>query len=120
MCGVDTSGTDGSGAIVQNPTATTGSGTTASITLATFGSSNNYAVSVMSIDSNKNITPGTDFTEIHEVLQSENASAIQTQYKANETAVSATWTGTQAWAMIGIEVKADASAVDGGDFFDFF
>ena len=113
--GADTGGTNGSGAIVQNPTATTGTGEATALTLAAFGSANNMAYGCMGLDASKDIIPGTDFTEAYNVQQAENTSTLEVEYKLNETAVATSWTGSQAWAQIGIEVKAATAAASGFD-----
>ena len=109
ITGVDTSGTNGSGAVVQAPAGTTGTGTSSSITLAAFGSANNMAYGFMCVQTTGAITAGTGFTEVHEVSQAEVASNIQTEYKLNETAVTTSWTSSFTWSALAIEVKEAAA-----------
>lgn len=110
ITGTDTSGTNGSGAIVQNPTATTGSGTATSLTLAAFGSANNMAVAFNTHDSTAATTNTTGFTELYDVAVAENAQLIQVEYLLNTTGIAASWSGTQLWGCIAFEVKEAVAA----------
>lgn len=109
ITGADTSGTNGSGAIVQNPTATTGSSTKSTITLSAFASVNNMAVGFLGKGAGGAVTPGAGFTEVHDEAVSDGG-ALQVQYKINETDVSATF-ATSGWAAIAFEVKESVSSV---------
>lgn len=113
LAGIDTTGTNGSGAIVQSVTGTANAVATLSITLAAFGSSGNGAVSGFVIDNNLAVTPDTGWTEIHEAQVSDGADSItnETQWRAdNDTTAAASWTGNQIVAGIAIEIKAAGGA----------
>lgn len=105
--GCDTSGTNGSGAVVQNPTATSGTGTATAITLAAFGSANNMAYVVNAKNTGAaGFVPGTDFDELADVGSgASDQLRLQTEKKLNETAGAATWTGSTGWRCMAIEVK---------------
>lgn len=79
--GVDTSGTNGSGAIVQNNTCSTDDADPPpTITLAALGDAANNAVyAAFSNAQNRNLTPTTDYTELAD--QAGNNCCIETHYK---------------------------------------
>lgn len=112
--GIDTTGTNGSGAIVQNAkTKTDAASATVTATLAAFGSANNAtfaAVGVMdSTGTLQTVTPRAGFTEIHDtgVTYAE----IETQFLAsNSTTVSGTCTAVDYIGIIGLEIKAGSTA----------
>lgn len=98
--GVDTSGTDGSGAIVQTNTGSGTSETSGSVTLAAFSGASNATVGLIGLSANNAITEGGAFTELGEGLSTE-GNRVQSQWVAsNQTTVdwtfaAATW---RAWA----------------------
>ena len=110
ITGADTSGVDGAGAIVQNPTATTGTGTASSLTLAAFQNPKNMAFAVHSKNNGTAYQPGT-FTMLQQQLMTENTQILNTQYQINKTAVSASWSGSEAWECMAVEVKAKSEDI---------
>lgn len=106
--GVDQTGTNGSGAIVQ--TATNGADAVSSIgaTLAALGSANNVAYGVVGTNGSAlGVNPGSGFTEISEQKPAEGTSTIlEALFAANQTAPSASWSGTFAAAILAVEIKA--------------
>lgn len=108
--GIDTGGTNGSAAIIQNGVGS-GSGTTFSATLAAFADAvNNVAVGLFGIDNNSAIDHGSGFTEIHDFGHGSPGSQIQTQWKIGEaTTVSSSQTNTRVWGAIALEIKAAAA-----------
>jgi hypothetical protein len=108
ITGVDTSGTNGSGAIVQDTENSVGQGdaTSATLTLSAFGSANNMAVGMFAHFANEATTEGSGFTEIHDVTFAESATGLQTEYKLNDVSVDASWTTNTDWLGIAVEVKA--------------
>lgn len=114
VTGMDTSGTNGSGAIVQFVTGDSGTGATSlTITLAAFGSANNYAFGAFNHETSENMPGGSGFTVLDAQNHATPASSLLTEYKANSTTVD---TGTVTASQIGgvaIEVKA-ASPVTSG------
>jgi hypothetical protein len=108
--GVDTSGTNGSGAIVQSGTASA-TDSPISVTLAAFGSTDNAAFSCAVHFSNENTTEGSGFTELSDSAVAENARGFQAQWKLNDNVPSCSWATTTADAqMVAVEIKAAAGA----------
>jgi len=114
--GIDTSGTNGSGAIVQSAKAKDESvtNTTITATLAAFSSTDNATYGVYSeSDSSHRITPGSGFTELAEANDGTPffGGIVQTQWKStNDTSVDWTSSGTIQAGVIAIEIKAAATA----------
>lgn len=111
ISGTDTTGTNGSGAIVQFASGN-GTGTTALATLAALGSANNMAVGVGLNTNPSVITPGSGFSEINEVQETESGTEFQAEYALNDTTVDSTWTGSGTWIMTAVEVKEAVAAGD--------
>ena len=105
--GVATSGTNGSGAIVQ--TGTNAADAVASLTtpLAAFGNAANVAYGVFGINSSVvAINPGAGFTEIDEQPSTESTAAdLFGEWGVNLPLVRATWSTKHAGG-IGVEIKA--------------
>jgi hypothetical protein len=114
VSGIDTSGTNGSGAIVQtNSHATqTGAQTSESVTLSAFGSSNNYAYGVFSNDTGNNSwVVGSGFSLVISSPDSNSMDNIS-EDKINTTTVNATFTNVAGVnsGVIAVEIKAAAVA----------
>lgn len=108
LTGMDTSGTNGSGAIVQSATNTGSATTSLSITLSAFGSATNAGIAAFIVDNNLAITPDTGWTEMHEVQCSDGSDSHtnETQFIASsDTTAACSWTGNQKVAGIAIEIK---------------
>lgn len=118
--GMDTSGTDGSGAIVQSVTGKDESGTATSltITLAAFGSTDNATYGSFGWDGSPTQTAGTGFTEIDEQHDSVSDVACGTEFRAdNDTSVDASYSSAVLVGGIAIEIKAASVAgVSGNDW----
>ncbi len=102
--GIDTSGTNGSGAIVQsagNTNSSTNTGLT--VTLSAFESSNNAAYG--SVRAGNAVTPGSGFTELSQTTVD---TRFQTQWKdSQDTTVDWTWSSSPAYAVgCAVEIKA--------------
>jgi hypothetical protein len=114
--GVDTSGTNGSGAIVQSATninETFNTGMT--VTLGAFSSASNatYGGLWTYTSTSGGITPGSGFTELGESIRVRDT--IETEWKStNDTTVDGTWASSQSEG-IAIEIKAGASSPSGMD-----
>lgn len=118
LAGVDTSGANGSGAVVQSNKASnnTGAVNTVTPTLAAFGSVNNGAFCVngyFNASALPTAAPDAGWAEIHEtgsLLPSTSlAASIETQWRPdNDTTPKATWTLNGAVYSIAVEVKAAA------------
>mgnify|MGYP000930239427 CR=1 FL=1 len=113
--GVDTSGTNGSGAVVQSATNSATSAPSAlTVTLAAFGSANNATYGSFSWNDNANTaTPGTGFSELNEHQQATEQISIQSQWRAdNDTSVDVSLTGaTGEIGGIAVEIKAATATV---------
>ena len=117
--GIDTGGTNGSSAVVQTATNSTTADTTLTVTLSAFGSANNATFGAFSGKDNTATatgTPGTGFTEIHDLtLQDGDFSYHQECYTEwrndNDTGVDMTFSATRQ-DILGqaIEIKAAAAA----------
>lgn len=101
----DTSGTHGSGAIVQAVSGTQAStpSTGFSLSLAPLGSPSNAAFGYIRNNSANTINPGTGFTELSEVMTS-----VEAEYGINQTNVS--WT----WASQSPDIVAEALEIKAG------
>lgn len=102
--GVDTSGTNGSGAIVQHLKATGSSGT-ASKTLAAFSSANNATFGGIDTANDNTITAGSGFTIAGQVGGPPTGHCATEYQLANDTTVDATFTSSP-WSMFASEIKA--------------
>lgn len=122
--GVDTSGTNGSGAVVQNDTNLAEPGTSLAMSLAAFSDATNATLAIFGLNANNAITPEAGYTELDDVSVTEvgNNMQIQAQYVAsNDTSPSASFSSADA-AGIAIEIKASAappSSEDGEDLLWF-
>jgi protocatechuate 3,4-dioxygenase beta subunit len=107
--GVETSGTNGSGAIVQTGTNAADAVTTLAVPLAPFGNAADVAYGVFGINSNVvAITPGSGFTEIDEQPSTESTAAdLFAEWAVNQATISATWPTKNAGGL-GVEIKAQA------------
>lgn len=106
---VDTSGSNGSGAVAQSESA--GSATTATsglVTLGAFASANNGTFGLFTHRAAEPTDPGTGFTEIADISSTLPPIALMAMWRAdNATTVDASWASTQHWVGIGLElVKA--------------
>lgn len=117
--GTDTSGTNGSGAIVQSATNLVEPGTSLTVTLGAFGSANNATFGAFGNSTNQAVTPGTGFTELAEQQNSE-GQTLQVQWRNNnDTSVDASWASVDAGG-IAIEIKASTTADTSGDIVWFY
>ena len=116
--GVDTSGTNGSGAVVQNATAIDDSGTATSltITLAAFADAVNntsYGMGIVARSAAEDLVPGTGFVQLADVGHSSPIMSLLSEWKSpvgEDISVDFTWTTAAAACGIAVEVKAAASA----------
>ncbi|MGH7614950.1 MAG: beta strand repeat-containing protein [Gemmatimonadales bacterium] len=105
--GVETSGVNGAGAIVQTGSAAADAVNGLTTTLAAFGNANNVAYGVFGVNSNAlAITPGAGFTELAEQPSGENTPGdLFAEWATNISAITATWTTKNAGGL-GLEIKA--------------
>ena len=108
FAGVDTSGTNGSGAVVQSATNTDNPITSLTVTLAAFGSATNGAASGFVHNAAEASTPDTDWTEIHDLNGT--AVGLETQWRAtSDTTAAASWATSSRGAGIAIEIKEEVA-----------
>lgn len=115
---IDTSGTNGSGAIVQAVTASDTTGTAGTATLAAFGDAvNNAAYSAITTGGGgaDTITPEGGFTELHQVQPTAEAQRLETMWRLGgaDLTPAPSWVASLQWAQIAVEIKAASSAVTG-------
>ena len=101
--GVDTSGTDGSGAVVQSVTGTAAS-TSLTVTLAAFADANNVATGGFSTTSNSTYTAGGGFSIYGSAAQSTSLSIATEGLPTNDTTVDISVASTTI-AGIAVEVR---------------
>lgn len=109
LVSVDTSGTNGSGAVVQSATGS-GISTTALATLGAFGSTNNATVGGCMADAA--VTPGSGFTGIHSATANNGvfSKVLRTEWRNdNDTTVDFTFIAS-VWRASALEVKFSAPA----------
>ncbi len=111
---VDTSGTHGSGAIVQNVNAG-GTGTAALVTLASFSSAANatYGSFVGDMVAGTWSSEGTGFTALHFDLGNGDIASLTEWRNDNDTTVTATADTSRPWHGIAVEIKAAATTISG-------
>lgn len=103
---VSTVGANGAGAIRQVAHAE-GSGTIASVTLAGFGSSLNATAAGIIIGATSVMSPGTGFSQLNQIGTSVTPRRGMSEWRNdNDTVPDGTWTGSAAWAIIGVEIVA--------------
>lgn len=107
VVGADTVSADG---VVQVATAT-GTGTTASVTTLTTNTTDAYnGLFVANAGANASFTPGTNFTEVHDVTITTPTAALETEYLYPfATTTSATLNTSAAWGAIGVEIKGSTT-----------
>ncbi len=105
--GVDTSGTNGSGAIVQSVIAT-GTSAAPAATLAAFGSTSNATYGAFSVNNTSGFTG--EFAEVADVNVSGLGSLMAEWRNDNDTSVTATCTSGD-WGVVAIEIKAGAASL---------
>lgn len=105
--GVDTSGTNGSGAVAQSATNNGDAVSSLTVTLAAFGSGNG-AAAAFGTSNNLATNPDTGWTEIHDLTYATPGRSLETQWRAdNDTsAVGTPSAGTPDMGGIAIEIKA--------------
>ena len=105
--GVDVSGANGAGAIVQVGSARADAASGLAVTLAAFQSANNAAYGVFGVRSSSTaVTPGSGFTEISEVPSVESPpSGLQAEWAMGRNTIAASW-GNLNGAALAIEIRA--------------
>lgn len=105
MTGIDLTGVNGAGAIVQSATNTGSAITSLAVTLAAFGGTRNVAAYGVGRDTNTAIAPGAGMTELGEQNQTALDIRLQAEVGLAVAAPTATFSSSVASA-IAVEVKA--------------
>lgn len=115
VTGMSTSGTNGSGAIVQNTTNADSTGTVSTITatLSAFSSSDNATYGAWGENGNETATQGSGFTLIKTSISSTNAQATSEFRPDNDTSVNMSYSANAQIGVVAIEIAAP-SAGGGG------
>lgn len=109
VTGMDTSGTNGSGAFVQTVTkASGGSVVTLDGTLAALENAKNVHICAVALNTQATVTPDADFAELGDDNEATLAVTLETQWAVNQTVCDATFSSAQA-ATIASEIKAGTS-----------
>ncbi|HET7250020.1 MAG TPA: Ig-like domain-containing protein, partial [Gemmatimonadales bacterium] len=113
--GVETGGTNGSGAIVQTASASGTAVNGLTVTLAAFADANDVGYGVFGIASaTPAATVGSGFTRIDEQPSGEGTTGdLFAEWAANDNTIDATWTSKSAGAL-GVELKAGSGSGGGG------
>lgn len=119
VTGADTSGTNGSGAIVQSVTGKDEAAPAGlTVTLASFGNSNNATFGTFATDNNTTFTAGSGFSILAQHTAGANTMAIVSEYKAtNDTTVDIGSTGSVGG--IAVEIKANSGFTIAPNFTDY-
>ena len=108
--GVDISGTNGSGAIVQSAN-NTANATSITVTLGSFSSTGNATYGAFGIDTNEAQTVGSGFTAIHDVETTAPVMEIFTEWKkGNDTSVDESSATSDLRGGIAVEMKKPSAA----------
>jgi protocatechuate 3,4-dioxygenase beta subunit len=116
--GVETSGTNGAGAIGQTGT-TAGDGVGGlSLALGAFGNANNVAFGLVGVQTNgPTVSPGAGFTEITETSSGENTE-LEAEWATNQPAIQATLNNADNAGLLGMEIIAGLGGGGGGPTVD--
>ena len=102
---VNTTGTSGSGAIVQSDTDTVTAGTTVTGSLAALEHANNVHAAFVGLDTAASVTVDPQFTELGDDSEVSNAITIESEWALTETSCAPTFASADG-AIISVEVKA--------------
>lgn len=112
--GVDVSGTNGAGAIVQSGSSPSDAASALSTTLGAFADPNDVAFGVVAANLNgPAVTPSAAFTEIAEPTSGE-SNVLEAEWGLNVSTIGASLTAGKNAAILGIELKASGSGGGGG------
>jgi len=106
VSGMDTSGTNGSGAFVQSVGAVSAGNVTAQgSTLAALENAKNVHICVVGLNTTATVTPDADFAELGDDSESTQSITIETQWAVNQTVCDSTFASANA-GVISSEIKA--------------
>ncbi len=118
--GVDTSGTNGSGAVVQSPQNKNNASphTVISVTMSAVSSANNMTYGAFTVNNGAVTgTPASGYTEDYDLNESESGAELEIAHKLNDNAPSCTWSANSS-ASLGIAIEVKASTPSSGGFFN--
>jgi Galactose oxidase-like, Early set domain/Bacterial Ig-like domain (group 1)/Invasin, domain 3/Bacterial Ig-like domain (group 2) len=111
--GVDVTGANGEGAIVQIDSARSEAASDLAVTLNAFADANDVAYGIVGVAENgPTVTPAPQFTEIAEESSGER-SALQAEWATNQVAVGESWGSLTKAGMLAIELKAGVGSGGG-------
>ena len=111
--GVDTSGTNGSGAIVQSvKTLPAANAVGIAITLAAFGSTNNFAYMACSHGANETWTVGSGFTALANRSIGSPSLGFLTEYQQNDNICDASYATSTTRGGVAVEIKAASGVTE--------
>lgn len=102
---VNTSGTNGAGAVIQWASANTPSATSLGVSLASLEVASNRNVTAIGLSTNASVTPDADFTERTDNAIGSNNGTLETQDAANQQNCTASFSSAAA-AIISLEIRA--------------
>lgn len=106
FAGVDTSGANGAGAVVQSVT-NTGTATSGSVTLAAFERSANATYGAFGFQANETANAGNGFNKLGQGSAATPALTAMSEWRNDtDTSVDAAWTTSVIWHGIAIEIRA--------------
>lgn len=103
---VASSGTNGSGAVVQSASTHSTSATTFTINLAGFASTRNAAYGLTCINTTSDITVGTGFAQIHEHSWLTPDKHFLSEWKLNDNTVDFSAAANKQWIGIALEIRS--------------
>ena len=104
--GVETSGTNGSGAVAQTGTGRSDGATSLAVSLGAFAAAKDVAYGLVGVAKNgPTVTPASGFTEIAEVSSGE-TSALQGEWATNQSSVGASWGTSTKAGILAVEIRA--------------
>jgi hypothetical protein len=113
FAGVDTTGSDGSGAIVQAVDSGAGlSDVQVGATLAALGSASNATHASSAHQANEATDPKlfSPYVELHDVNGASPALGFQTEWAINDTGPGTSWTTSSPCGLVAVEIKASGGA----------
>lgn len=110
--GVNTGGTNGSGA-VRGAAHDEGNSSSALVTLGAFASPNNGTAAGVFGGGTATVSPGSGFTELNEASTSVTTRVGESEWRAdNDTTPDMTWAGGMAWGIVAVELIAATSTTN--------
>jgi hypothetical protein len=112
--GVDTSGTNGSGAIVQSESSTSGTANSHSVSLSAFGDATHnvaYGAFANTLSGTDDMTPGSGFIELHDTGTTAPGMNVCTEWRRGEdTGVDYSSGTNTVWRGVALEIKKASAA----------